>query len=119
MNVFFLLVALAAAEARPAFTSPKPPEPEHGFGMSADEARAGWITLFGGDQPLGWTGGGSKSIDGATTTSEFGDYDLKISTQSGGELVVGKERKTIAVPRGVSTHRVQGVGRGPIRFHFS
>jgi hypothetical protein len=119
---FLLTMLAAAADARPPFTSPKSPRPEYARGLTSEEVRAGWINLYDATPaPLGWPGSGFIQMgqltfltDG-TTASKFGDYELRIDVASAGDLVVGGRRKVIRVPVGTSTHRVEGLGRGPIR----
>jgi hypothetical protein len=52
---------------------------------------------------------------GAATTSEFGDYELRIDTPTGGDLVVGSHEDAIHLPAGMSKQIVDGFGRGPVR----
>src|SRR4051794_34413983 len=91
-----LIAIRAAAAADPAreFTSPAPAAPEYGHGLTRGEAEQGWISLFDGGSTFGWTGGHVQTAGqdtalagGAATTSEFGDYELRIDTPTGGDLV--------------------------------
>jgi hypothetical protein len=117
MNALFLLLALAAAEARPVFTSPKDPQPEYGHGLAADDAGAGWISLFDGATAFGWSGGKveDRKLVGGTTTGVFGPCEVRISTDAEGDLVVGAEEKAVHFPTGQSTHELRQLRPGLIR----
>ena len=43
MVLSYLVLALAVADARPRFTSPRDPTPEYAHGLTPEEVRAGWI----------------------------------------------------------------------------
>jgi hypothetical protein len=112
----------AAAEPQQEFTSPAPAAPEYGNGLTPDQADQGWISLFDGSTSFGWTGGrvekagrGAALVGDAATTSEFGDYQLRVDTPSGGDLSVGAGARKIRPTPGTSERTVEGFGRGPIR----
>lgn len=114
--MWFLLVALMAAqpEKKP-FTSPASAAPEYGHGLSADEARAGWMALFDGRTLSGWSGGKveGRSLAGGQTTSPFGNCELKGEAERAGEIAVGEQ--VLSVPAG-SFERSFTVGKpGPVR----
>jgi hypothetical protein len=111
----------AAGLARP-FTSPEPAAPEFGHGLTYGEPHQGWITLFDGRTTFGWSGGrversgGMSALGGgATTTSEFADYEVRVDTPGGGELLVGAHQQVLRLPAGPSKQKVEGLGRGPLR----
>lgn len=65
--------------------------PECGHGLTADEARAGWISLFDGESAFGWEGAavlGEALTDGATT-SRFNLFELRAETSARGNIEVG------------------------------
>src|SRR2546428_13318024 len=98
MNVFLLLLTLLAADVSPRFTSPKPAAPEYGVGLSPGEVRAGRVSLFVGEKIAG---------------SEFGDYELKVTTSHAGGLTVGKQTKVVLVPRALRRTAWKGLDAGP------
>ena len=113
ISILLSLTALAPSNRR--FTSPKSASAEYGFGLTQKEARSGWISLFDGKSPFGWTGAktaGDRLI-GGTTTTEFGDYELKADVAAGGTITLGS--RSIKVKAGPFQRRVAGHGRGPIR----
>lgn len=57
-----LILLALAAEPRPAFTSPHDPTPEYGHGLTAEQAAAGWISLFDGKSTFGWASRRSTRI---------------------------------------------------------
>jgi hypothetical protein len=84
------LLTLGAAERPRPFTSPTPDAPERGHGLAPGEPEQGWISLFDGATAFGWTGGRVEAVSqnaallgDATTTSEFGDYELRVDAASG------------------------------------
>jgi hypothetical protein len=99
MVVLTVLVALLGAVERP-YTSPKDPKSEYGYGISAQEARDGWVSLFDGEK---------------ITTAPFGDYELKVTASNDGEVLVGASGSPVKVRAGTSVQRVQKQGLGPVR----
>jgi hypothetical protein len=70
------------------------PPAEHGFDLTAEQAAAGWISLFDGKTPFGWRGAeveGGNLIGGITTTV-FGDFDLRAEVARAGALKVDARR---------------------------
>jgi len=74
------------------WNSPTSAEPEHGHGLSAADAAAGWISLFDGKTAFGWKNAalsdGTLSGD-AATAARFGDSTLRGIATVGGTLTVG------------------------------
>lgn len=74
--VLLLASAAAAPERSPQYRSPADSSPGYGFGLTADEARDGWISLFDGETCFGWTDATVR--DGALTsgrsTGPLGEY---------------------------------------------
>jgi hypothetical protein len=92
--------------------------PEYGHGVSADDALAGWVSLFDGKTAFGWADG-AKVKDGtlageAATTTRFGDVELRADVEGDGTLTVGAGR-AIAVKAGRLEATVERAGTGPIR----
>ena len=129
MRIALALIALAApvalcvmsarADEAP-LASPKG-EPEYGHGLTADDAGAGWVSLFDGHTAFGWN---DKAVvkdgnlsGGTTTTTRFGAYELRADVVVGGSFTVGREGKerVIDAPPGRLEARVEGVLVGPIR----
>ena len=53
--------------------------PEHGHGLTADEAAAGWISLFDGATTFGWKDAKVENgtLSGGETTARFGNCELR------------------------------------------
>jgi hypothetical protein len=109
-----LLAAAAFAQPRPQLISPTSP-PEHGHGLSAADARAGWISLFDGKNSFGWIDGSVRDgvLVAGTTTSSFFDYELRADVAAGGDLLLTGE--PVRVSAGQWSHRVEGRPPGAIR----
>jgi hypothetical protein len=81
-----------------------------------EEARAGWISLFDGRTPFGWTGSNivEGRLVGGMTTTELGDCAIKGELEHGGTITVGD--RSSAVPGGLimipSTGRRGGIRLG-------
>ena len=115
VTIPILLSLTVLAPSKPKFTSPKSASPEYGFGLTQKEAKSGWISLFDGKTAFGWSGAktaGDRLI-GGTTTTDFGDYELKADVATGGTITLGS--RSIKVKSGPLQRRVVGHGRGPIR----
>ena len=56
----------------------------------AEEADAGWISLFDGKTTFGWTGASAESgqLTRGATTASFGNCELRADVVQGGTLVV-------------------------------
>src|SRR3954452_867660 len=86
---------------------------EWGHGLTDAEAAAGWVSLFDGKTTFGWAGAklDDGRLGGGTTTTEFGDCEVRGDVERGGTLVVGG--KSVAIEAGrlgiPSTRR-----RGPV-----
>lgn len=65
--------------------------PEQGHGLSAADAAAGWIALFDGKSTFGWKDATVKDgvLLGGTTTSEFGNCELRGVLGTGGVMMIG------------------------------
>src|SRR5262249_40498805 len=89
--MLILVLALIGAEPenRP-FTSPASADPEYGHGLSAEQARAGWISLFDGRSLTGWKRGEIErgSLGGGQTTTSFGSCELQGEAEAAGEIAV-------------------------------
>jgi hypothetical protein len=114
--MWILVLALIAAEPeKKPFTSPASPAPEYGHGLSAEEARAGWIALYDGRSFMSWSDAEieRKMIGGGKTTTRFGSCELKGVATSAGEITVGDQ--TLKVAAG-SFEGMLTVGKpGPVR----
>lgn len=89
-------------------------KPEHGHGLTAEEADASWISLFDGKTTFGWTGASAESgqITRGATTASFGNCELRAEVVQGGKVLVGgKEHE---VKPGSFTLAETG-GRGPVK----
>src|SRR4051794_11598442 len=86
---------------------------ERGHGLTAAQAAAGWLSLYDGATTFGWDG--ARLVDGrlvgGTTTTEFGDCELRGNLGRGGTLVLGG--KAVTVEAGPLAIRSTG-RRGPV-----
>lgn len=73
------------------FTSPASPKPEFGAGLSAQEAKAGWIALYDGQTAYGWTDStvSAGALSGGQSTSVLPNGKLKGEAVSGGQITIG------------------------------
>jgi hypothetical protein len=112
--LFPLLVGAAPAPG-PTYVSPKPSEPEVGHGLTADDARDGWVSLFDGATTFGWTGAAVRdgALAGGTSTTPFGPCELRADVVSAGDIVCGRER--IALRPGPASARLNPAAPAPIR----
>jgi enamine deaminase RidA (YjgF/YER057c/UK114 family) len=64
---------------------------EYGHGLSADDALAGWISLFDGRTTFGWKGALVENglLSGGLSTTEFGNCELRATFARGGSLSIG------------------------------
>lgn len=101
--------------SRRPFTSPRSDKAEFGYGLSQKEARAGWISLFDGKSTYGWNGASVENghLRGGTTTTAFGDVDVKAAFTGGGTIRFGS--RPFQVKGGKWRRVVKGNGRGAIR----
>lgn len=110
------LEQLALQKEPPSVQPMKLPEgkPEHGHGLTAEEAAVGWISLFDGKTTFGWNGAEVESgqLTGGATTGSVGDCELRADVVRGGTLLVGgKEHVVKAGP----LHLARTGGRGPVK----
>src|SRR5262249_31621738 len=87
---------------------------ERGHGLTAEEAAAGWISLFDGATTFGWSGAECERgrLVGGTTTAEFGDCALRGDFDRGGTLIAGGKSMAVKPGRVV----IASTGRyGPVR----
>lgn len=98
--MFSTVFALAMLGADPAakFTTPNPSPAEFGHGLSADDAKNGWISLFDGKTTFGWTGAvvNGGAIAGGATTTAFGPIEFRAEFLTDGKLTVGEHSIEIA-----------------------
>ena len=82
---------------------------ERGHGLTNAEAAAGWISLFDGTGTFGWKGARVENgrLVGGTTTTEFGDCELRGTFARGGMIRAGG--KAVAVRAGQVT--IESTGR--------
>ncbi|MBI3862760.1 MAG: DUF1080 domain-containing protein [Planctomycetia bacterium] len=114
MWTLLLAILVAQPEKRP-FTSPESAQPEYGYGLSADDARAGWIALFDGQTTFGWEAASvdAKILASGTTTCVFGSCELKGEAAAAGEITVADQ--ALSVPAGRFERRITVKSPGPIR----
>ena len=90
---FFLAVALALGVGAGDDLGP----PEVGHGLTAKEAAAGWISLFDGQTTFGWRDArvdGDRLVGGTTTTA-FGNGELRAVVDRPGTITVGGTAITV------------------------
>ena len=110
-----LLVILLSAEGDRPWTSPKSAAPEYGHGLEADEALAGWISLFDGETTFGWTGArlADGLLENGQSTNVFPACELRVNAVAGGQIKLGS--LPIDVKPGVSTFKFEKAQPGVIR----
>lgn len=115
--MFQTLFALAMYCADPAakFTTPNPSPAEVGHGLSADDAKSGWISLFDGKTTFGWTGAvvNGGAIAGGATTASFGPIEIRADCSSGGKLTVGEH--SIEIASGKLQRKIDNDAPAPIQ----
>ncbi|MCH7725455.1 MAG: DUF1080 domain-containing protein [Planctomycetes bacterium] len=89
--VNFVATTHAAEEPKRPWTSPSSPEAEFGHGLTENQARNGWISLFDGKSDFGWLGSKIENgkLEGGKTTTHFGSWQLSGHAVRGGKLMVG------------------------------
>jgi hypothetical protein len=89
--------------------------PEHGFGLSAAEAAAGWISLFDGATAYGWSGAmvDEDALQGGVTTTSFGKCQVRGEFLGGGTVTIGTQEITVSADKPLAIDATDG--RGPIR----
>ncbi len=72
------------------FTSPAS-SAEYGHGLSAEDAKSGWIALYDGQTAYGWTGSevSSGTLSGGQTTTVFAGGQIKGDVVSAGLITIG------------------------------
>jgi enamine deaminase RidA (YjgF/YER057c/UK114 family) len=90
---------------------------EFGHGLTAEEARAGWISLFDGQSTFGWTGAAmdAQGIHGGTTSTDFGPGMLRVEMAQPGTLTIGDMANSLAAGR----HALLSSRPGPIKLDAS
>lgn len=65
---------------------------EFGHGLTAEEAAAGWISLFDGRTTYGWTGASVSDglLSGGRTNSRFQAFEIRAKSKTEGLLRIGK-----------------------------
>ena len=65
---------------------------EFGHGLSAEEASAGWISLFDGRTAFGWSGASVSDglLSGGRTNSKFQAFEIRAKSKTEGLLRIGK-----------------------------
>jgi hypothetical protein len=90
--LILLLALLTADPASRPFTSPQSEAAEYGHGLTAEQARDGWLALFDGETAFGWREGkvSAGSLSAGRTTTKFGNCEIAGETATRGELRVGE-----------------------------
>ena len=114
MRSLLLVIVIVATAA--GLRAADAPAAECGRGLSIDDVRAGWISLFDGASSFGWTGatfsGLERSLAGGATSVPFRDYDVRADVLDPGRVGVGRDG-TMSL---ASEMTVEGQGAGPVRF---
>ncbi|MDA1053426.1 MAG: DUF1080 domain-containing protein [Planctomycetota bacterium] len=116
MNQMALLLLLLLADApRREFTVPNSPQPEHGHGLTSQESRDGWISLFDGQTGYGWQEFDLESgiLSKGKTESSFQSFDLKANVANDGTLFVGEQR--IDLVQGENAKTICSLQAAPLR----
>lgn len=71
--------------------------PEYGHGLSAEDAAAGWISLFDGRTTFGWSGAKIEAscLAGGATSALFGNCELRANFARGGTIHVGGRERQV------------------------
>jgi enamine deaminase RidA (YjgF/YER057c/UK114 family) len=87
--------------------------PAYGHGLTAEDARAGWISLYDGRTTFGWTKArlARGGLTGGRTTAEFGNCELRAEFDSPGMIVAGGKEHAVAAG---AFHLPDTGTRGPI-----
>ncbi len=96
------------------FTSPASPTPEYGHGLSAQDARAGWIALYDGQTAYGWKNSAvnASALSGGQTTSVFASGQLKGEAVSAGLITIGD--RVLDIDAGKFEHPINSTHAGTI-----
>jgi enamine deaminase RidA (YjgF/YER057c/UK114 family) len=89
--------------------------PEHGLGLSAEEAAAGWISLFDGQTTFGWKDARADGglLRGGETTTRFGNCQVRGQFASAGTITVGGREYSVSPDKPLA---IDKTGQsGPIR----
>ena len=103
------------AEPKRPWTSPSSPEAEFGHGLTENQARNGWISLFDGKSDFGWLGSKIENgkLEGGMTTTHFGSCQLSGHAVRGGKLMVGGTK--IDIPKGDFRLDLKRDAPGPLK----
>src|SRR5262245_52684712 len=109
-----LVLACCSADPAP-FTTAASPQPEYGHGLTADEARDGWIALFDGETTFGWHDAAvaDKTLTRGQTTSPFHSCEFKGEAASAGKLTIGDQ--TVKLDAGPFRQLIKVGDAGPIK----
>lgn len=93
--------------------SPEYGPPEHGHGLSAQDAAEGWISLFDGRTTWGWQDGAVEDgvLSSGITTTAFGPCDIRGNATTAGSIAIGGIEARVA--KGPFTLTAEA--EGPIR----
>jgi len=100
MSALPLILLFVAAQPREPFTSPKSATAEFGHGLTADEAHAGWISLFDGTSTFGWKNAQVNDgvLSGGENTTLFAAGIFQGEAVAAGQIVAGD--RTLDLPAG-------------------
>jgi len=114
-TVFFFALAGQAAESKRPWTSPEDPQPEYGRGLTASDARNGWLSLFDGNTTFGWIDGevtNGQFVGPAKTSCRFIASELRGEVARGGIIQIANDRYRLE--QGQFKLRVNTTGPGAI-----
>lgn len=108
MNQIVLLLLLFGDEPHREFTVPKSPQPEFGHGLTEQDAREGWISLFDGETTYGWQDATCQAglLSGAESESRFQSFEWQADVVTGGTLLLGNQQIKLAPGRMKQTTRL-------------
>jgi len=111
---------VAAQPERRDYGPPAPSPAEYGHGLTPEQARAGWLSLFDGYTVFGWQDskvrdGSLQSgyLQGGQTSGPFADLEVIAEIKTAGTITFGT--KTLTVPAGTWRATLAGGSPAPLR----
>jgi hypothetical protein len=118
LSILLLVLGGFAAAAGAAARNDAPPEQppaEQGHGLTPEEVRAGWISVFDGHSAFGWEGAAARdgTLTGGATTTPFSRFELRADIVVPGEITMAGG--AVTVPAGGFERKVESGASHPIQ----